>query len=265
EGSTATDATATSLADDATTAAPATIGPVMTAAWSGVRTDGSDLVIVFLGNPATSAAPGGCRSDYQAVATETDQAVTVTVHGTRVDPCPDQIQYGRSVRVALAAPLGDREVLDGAGGAPAEVFDGARLLHPTWLPDGWEQILDHPAVFGTGSPVAGWQLGWGPPSGQGTSCGADVSPVDLTVGTADQLLSQSWVTSFATVGTTTVGGHPAEQARYQPAQDPNAATETMIRWSDGNEGYVLRSAPSCPLTEQPAGFDLLQRLADGLS
>jgi hypothetical protein len=169
------------------------------------------------------------------------------------------------VRVPLDAPLGDRQVLDGAGGAAVAVFDGDRLPHPSWLPDGWEQIRDHPAVFGTGSPVAGWQVGWGPSPLQGTSCGADVSPIDLTVGKGDQLLTQSWVTSFTTVSATTVGGHPAEQARYQPAENPNAGTETMIRWFDGDEGYVLRSAPSCPPADQPAGFDVLQRLAGGLS
>ncbi len=38
----------------------------------------------------------------------------------------------------------------------------------------------------------------------------------------------------------------------------------MIRWSDGDQTYVLRSAPSCPLTDQPASFDVLQHLADGL-
>jgi hypothetical protein len=234
----------------------------MTTAWNGVRTDGDGLVIVFLGNQPVSGPPGGCQSDYEGVTSETDEAVTVTIHGTNVAACP--IQYGRSVRVALDAPLGDRQVLNGAGGQPQLVFDGSRLLHPTWLPDGWEQTSDLPSEPGTGQPFAAWQLGWGPPLTQTPACGAAVSPVDLTVGRADLLLKESWVTSFATVGPTTVGGHPAEQARYTPAQDPNSATETMIRWTVGPDAYVLRSAPSCPLTDQPASFDVLQRLADGL-
>jgi hypothetical protein len=72
------------------------------------------------------------------------------------------------------------------------------------------------------------------------------------------------VTSFVTVAPTTVGGQPGEQARYTPAENPDASSETMIRWSDGDQSFVLRSATACPSTDQPASFDVLQRLADGL-
>ena len=262
-GSTATQGTTPVTAGTDPTSGDQPIGPEMTTSWSGVRTDGDGLVIVFLGNPAVTDPPGGCQSDYQGIARETDQAVTVTVYGTDVQECPDKIQYGRTVRVALDGPLRSREVRNGAGGDPQLVFDGSRLLHPTWLPDGWEQTGDLPSEPGTGPAFAAWQLAWGPPSSQGTSCGGEVSPIDLTVG-GPQLLQEPWVTSFVTVASTTVGGHPAEQARFTPAENPNATSETMIRWSAGDQTYVLRSATACPTTDQPASFDVLQRLADGL-
>src|SRR4051812_44429611 len=254
-GSTTTEgSTPATTAPDATTDVQP-IGPAMTTGWSGVRTDGDGLVIAFLGNPAVSDPSGGCQFDYQALATETDQAVTVTVHGTHPEECPNQIQYGRTVRVALDAPLGSREVRDGASGDPEVVFDGSRLLHPTWLPDGWEQTADLPSTTGTGQPVAAWQLSWGPPRSQGTSCGGQVSSIDLTVG-GPALLQEPWVTSFVTVAPTTVRGHSGEQARYSPADNPNASDETMIRWSDGDQAYVLRSATACPSTDQPASFEV---------
>ncbi len=222
-GSTATEGSTPATTGSDTTAGEQPIGPAMTTAWSGVRTDGDGLVIVFLGNPAVSDPPGGCQSDYQALATETDQAVTVTVHGTHPEECPNQIQYGRTVRVALDAPLGSREVRNGANDDPEVVFDGSRLLRPTWLPDGWEQTGDRPSEAGTGQPVAAWQLSWGPPLSQGTSCGGQVGSIDLTVGGPD-LLQEPWVTSFVAVAPTTVRGHPAEQARYTPAENPNASS-----------------------------------------
>ncbi len=169
DGSTATDEGTSASTGGTTGERP--IGPAMSGAWSGVRTDGDGLVIVFLGNPAvgdrSGDASGGCQSDYQGIAAETDQAVTVTIYGTHVEECPNQIQYGRTVRVALDAPLGPREVRNGSGGDPELVFDGARLLHPTWLPDGWEQTRDMPERAGHWGGVRGLAARLGPSSQPG--------------------------------------------------------------------------------------------------
>ena len=248
---------------DATTIAPEDIGPELPAQWTGVRTDGSALIITFYGAAPVSDPNDPCESDYRPVLDETAQAVTVTMHGTHVDACPEDIAYGRTVRVELAQPLGARQLTNGATGRAELAFDGARLLQPGWLPDGWQQIADRPSDPGRPGLVLAWQIGWGDPTTV-TSCGAEVSPVTLTVGSASDLLTQTWVTSYTTVGATTVRGHPAEQARYQAGPVEHPSDETMIRWSEGDEGYVIRSAPSCP-GDAPADFVLLQRLGDGLS
>ena len=141
-------------------------------------------------------------------------------------------------------------------------FDGARLLEAGWLPEGWQQTADRPSDPAGSAQVVAWQIGWSDPTAV-TTCGAEVSPVTLTVGTASDLLSQTWVTSYVTVGPTAVRGHPAEQARYRAGPVEHPSNETMIRWSEGDEGYVLRSAPSCP-DGAPADFALLQHIADEL-
>lgn len=251
---------------DPGTTAPATsvapIGPELTTDWNGVRITDSGLVIAFYGLAQTTTVDDPCQADYQAVVEEADDEVRVTVHGSHVDTCGDDIAYGRTLTVPLAGPLGDRRLVNGATERREVAFDGARIPEATWLPDGWEQVSDLPADPHTGL-VTAWQVGWGPPRSSGTPCGADVSPVTLTVGSPD-LLTQTWVTSFTVVGATRVHGQPAEQARYQSGPPEHPSNETMIRWSEGSDAFVLRSAPSCP-EETPADFPLLQQLADGLA
>jgi hypothetical protein len=250
-----------SSSDAATTTEP--LGPELTSEWTGVRTDGSGLTIALLGLPPVTDPADPCQADYRAAVDETDQEVTVTVHGTHVDSCTtSDIAVGRILSVELDRPLGDRLLTNGATQRREIAFDGDLVPDATWLPDRWELLVDRPADPATGT-VTTWQIGWGPSRSSGTACGADVSPLTLTVGPAQALLAQPWVTSFTTVGTTTVRGTPAEQARYQAGPPERPSNETMIRWSDGDEAYVLRSAPSC-VGEEPADFTLLQRLADGL-
>jgi hypothetical protein len=263
------DATTTDAGEPgaAATTAPAAeppIGPVLDANWDGVRTDGSGLVVAFLGLPPSASPDDPCQADYRAVVDQSDTVVTVTVHGTHVDSCGVDLAVGRSLAVDLDRPLGDRSLVNGATERHEVAFDGSVLPEAGWLPDGWVQLTDQPADPHPPGLVTEWQVGWGPPRSGGTACGADVSPVTLTVGPASELLARSWVTSFSTVGSTEVGGRPAEQARYRSGPPEHPSDETMLRWSTGDTGYVVRSAPSCP-GEPPADFALLQRLADGLS
>ena len=252
-------------ADPGTTAPETTaavIGPELRTDWNGVRTSDAGLVIAFYGLAPTTNPDDPCQSDYQAVVEEADDEVRVTVHGSHVDTCAEDIAYGRSLTVTLAEPLGDRRLVDGATERQEIAFDGGRIPDATWLPDGWEQVSDLPADPHTGL-VTAWQVGWGPPRSSGTACGGDVSPVTLTVGSPD-LLAQTWVTSFTVVGPTTVHGQPAEQARYQAGPPEHPSNETMVRWAEGSDAFVLRSSPSCA-GDVPADFALLQQLADGLS
>lgn len=64
---------------------------------------------------------GTCNGEPEADVIETDVDVTITVVATRRDPgdgCQD------SLTVDLAAPLGDREVIDGATGRAPEPMEG---------------------------------------------------------------------------------------------------------------------------------------------
>ena len=244
----------------ATTEAPT--GPVLASNWNGVRTAGPGLVIAFYGLAPTTTPDDPCQSDYQAVVEESGDEVRVTVHGSHVDTCAEDIAYGRSLTVPLAEPLGARRLVNGATEQAETAFDGGRLPDATWLPDGWQQQSDLPADPHTG-PVTAWQIGWGPSSSPGSPCGGDVTSITLTVGSPD-LLTQTWVTSFTVVGTATVHGQPAEQARYQTGPPEHPTNETMLRWSEGTDAFVLRSAPSC-VGDPPADFPVLQQLADGLS
>ena len=140
----------------ATTEAPT--GPVLASNWNGVRTAGSDLVIAFYGLAPTTSPDDPCQSDYQAVVEESGDEVRVTVHGTHVDTCAEDIAYGRSLTVPLAEPLGRPAVgqrRHRAGGDRRSTAAGSPT--PPGCPDGWRAAVGpaRRSAHRTGDSVAG--------------------------------------------------------------------------------------------------------------
>jgi hypothetical protein len=87
-----------------------------------VSTDERLLLATFTGSPDPASEP--CGIDYTGEAVESDLAVVVIIVQHRrpwPETCAD-IGAVRTTMVALAAPLGDRAVLDAVQGLPVEVL-----------------------------------------------------------------------------------------------------------------------------------------------
>ncbi len=80
---------------------------------------GNELTVAFVGAPDPGAQP--CGEDYTAEAVESDLAVTVIVtrhpHVGAVEAC-SAVGARRTATATLAAPIGDRTVLDFQSGTP---------------------------------------------------------------------------------------------------------------------------------------------------
>ena len=82
---------------------------------------GRELTVAFTGSPGPASEP--CGADYTAEAVESDRAVVIIVEERRHasdDTCP-AIGARRTAVAALAAPLGDRAVLEVQQGLPVPV------------------------------------------------------------------------------------------------------------------------------------------------
>ena len=118
--------------------------------FDGVRTEPGDehLVLTFTGGQAPTSDPNEpCTVSYAAEVDETAGSITVNLQGHANPPPPppsdgmvmgcDALGHQRSVRVQLAAPLGDREVRDGSDDRVVPVYRAATMLEPATLPDGY--------------------------------------------------------------------------------------------------------------------------------
>jgi hypothetical protein len=79
---------------------------------------------------------GDCDVSARAEATETATSITVHVRVKTSDGICSAVGYIHSAAAELAAPWGNRVVLDPTG-ATVPVVDGALVLRPSWLPDGY--------------------------------------------------------------------------------------------------------------------------------
>lgn len=124
--------------------------------WESARTDGDRALLLSF----TGAAPGrgDCESDYVGVAEVEPERVVV-----RIDPVPDPatrpdricpaIGYTRTVRVELPEPLDRRVVVDAQTGGPGPLLDGAALLVPSAIPDGYTYTSES-GSYGAGASWA---------------------------------------------------------------------------------------------------------------
>jgi len=91
---------------------------------ASVNADGRGLIVTFTGTPKTAAEP--CGEDYTTEAVESDNAVVVIVYSHRHggnEKCED-MGATRTAPVELAAPLGERAVLEVVQGLPVAVTAG---------------------------------------------------------------------------------------------------------------------------------------------
>jgi hypothetical protein len=79
---------------------------------------------------------GDCTVSARGVATETATSITVHVMVTNRNAVCSAVGYIRNAVAKLSAPWGHRVVRDPSGGV-VPVVDGALLLSPSWLPDGY--------------------------------------------------------------------------------------------------------------------------------
>ena len=142
----------------------------------GLRTDpdGRGLVAAYVG--------GACDGPDSLLVEETDDRVDVAV---RVLPRPGDdegticpaVGIGRTVRADLAEPLGDRAVY--ASGKLVEPYDGADLVVPSRLPDGFV-LLSESSNPGSG----GWTQTYGTPRADGLAepCRPDQRSLSIATG-----------------------------------------------------------------------------------
>jgi hypothetical protein len=123
--------------------------------WESARTDGERALLLSF----TGAAPGrgDCESDYVGVAEVKPQRVVVRIDAvpdpaTRPDQICPAIGYARTVRVELPEPLDGRVVVDARTGKPGPLLDGAALLVPSAIPDGYAFSSE----FGSYGAGASW-------------------------------------------------------------------------------------------------------------
>ena len=100
---------------------------------------------------------GDCDVSTRAEAVENGPAITVRVFVTTRNGVCDAVGYIRTVVAQLSAPWGNRAVVDSTG-ATVPVLDGALLLRPSWLPDGYQggTLTAGPSDDGTAEALQEW-------------------------------------------------------------------------------------------------------------
>lgn len=139
--------------------------------FDAVRTDasGRSLLVSFVGS---QAGDGPCSADYGAEVDQTPGRVVVGLGEVDTDrpqlsqneTCTD-LGYPRALVFELAAPLGDRSVVDATSGIAHIPIDGASLLAPSRLPPGW--TLEWEGGLSDPASTRYWQRTYGPPGTDG--------------------------------------------------------------------------------------------------
>lgn len=235
---------------------PAQLG---SGSWSGARTspDGESLLIALVGGPEYREG-NPCTVAYDAEVEETPSGVRLTM--LSASP-PARAGYGcteeghfRTVQVDLAAPLGTRRLVEVQFDREQPVFDGSRLLKPTWLPDGLT-LRHEGAGYPNPEEVRSWQRTWAGPDrvSQGDPC---QSPISLTQGAA------ALVEEYPSLGEQARRTHDVRGATAT-YYDGDSVGVTRLAWTEGDEGFVLASTPSC-VGDVPASEETLVRIARNL-
>ncbi|HEY3925924.1 MAG TPA: hypothetical protein VGL75_15280 [Acidothermaceae bacterium] len=119
-----------------------------------------------------SYVAGDCTVSARGVAREAARSITIHVEVTTRNAICEAIGYVRTAVAPLSAPWGNRVVLDQSG-AVVPVVDGALLLSPSWLPDGYQG--GEISAFASDGGTATADQEWGPPSVTATTGAGNVS------------------------------------------------------------------------------------------
>lgn len=235
---------------------PAQLG---SGSWSGGRTspDGESLLIALVGGPEYREG-NPCTVAYDAEVEETPSEVRLKMLSARPPArgefgCTEEGHF-RTVQVDLAAPLGTRRLVEVQFDREQPVFDGSRLLKPTWLPDGFS-LRHEGAGYPNPEAVTSWQRTWVGPgrAPDGDPC---QSPISLTQGPA-ALVEEYPSNGEQARRTDDVRGATASY------YDGGSAGVIRLAWTHGDEGFVLASMPSC-VGDVPASEETLVRIARSL-
>jgi len=231
--------------------------------WEGARTsaDGRSILITFTGGPQFDA-DDHCTVAYRAVVNETPSEVRVEVLSASPSSwgggsCND-MGHVRTLDIDLTQPLAGRRLVQVDVERERPVFDGSRLVEPSWLPDGWELTSERPG-YPDPESVTSWARAWAgqrPPPVRGRCISTDTGLL-LTQGSTDLLDKQR------SIGDNPVRAHDVNGhlASYQEGGQPPSA---RLSWSDGERGFVLDAVPGCE-GDAPASEEKLLRFARGLS
>lgn len=240
----------------------------------GIRSapDGRSLLIIFAGI-GRNGDPS-CAATYQATATEAASSVGIALvgydirdegHVTSVNGQTVNELCGSSphqLTVHLEQPLGARQVL--VNQAPARVFDGATLVEPGWLPNGWHLQAQRASVTLEAPPVTPfWFWEWTKP--RPTNPPGECVPSEAAL-----QLQQSAVRDGASLDTsqniTRFTGQQLARTATIDGQSANiysgAGNATLI-WERHQQVFVLSTLSTCPNDPLPT-FATMLRFARAL-
>ena len=233
--------------------------------------DGRSLTFHFTGGPSIESPADGCQVGYVADAEETQPELRVRIRTTAPILPADApevgctlVGYDRTATLDLGDPLGDRRLVNAADDRTVGIFDGSTLAVPSWLPDGFTLLHDGGGIRGEGGGVS-WAQTWGeavPAAPPTDRCRPGAGFVMLDQGPPPEPPPYP-VGQPPVVGTTTVHGQPADQTQERNGVT-GAVAANHLTWTEGATLFALTSGASCD-GDTPLGFDVLQRIADGLT
>jgi hypothetical protein len=223
----------------------------------GVRTQGErGLLLTFVGGPPPTDAMDPCEKSYRPDVVQSGDRVVVTVRERpSTVPLPRGfscalVGYFRTASVELGRPLGDRVLVDGTTGRQRRPFDGATLLSPRFLPDGWAMLQEGPG-FDEPEQSVEWRRTFGPPrlSPRDGRCAETVTPVSVSQSPDAGVLGP---------------GEPVELRGTRGTVVHDTSGGARIRWAERGQVVEVADTPSCAGTPQ-GDVDLLLRIAGGLA
>jgi hypothetical protein len=213
-------------------ASPATV--------AGAVVSPGPILVSADGRTLAGSVGGDCTSGYLDVQ-ETSREVIVELHRSPVFMMAPGSCGIESFVAHLAAPLGHRRLVDGITGATLPAFDGAGILRPAYLPDGFVHRYDTAIL--TDEDV----------SGGGPGCVqiyTEGDGYDETIWITQQVGAAWTPPDGISVQHVTVRGHPG------------LAVAGELTWTEDGQLFTIQSHAYPYAT---LGVDELVRIADSLA
>ena len=234
-----------------------------TVAWEAGRRDADPrrLVVSWTGADPAADPSDPCWTGYAPEVRAAPDRVVVAIRSYRsrvpLGPrpfCPD-MGFVRTMAVPLPGDLAGRPVADGHDGRPHRLAQVP--LEPSWLPAGWQLVLE----LGQAGAGGVWERTYGPgPAAGGGAAGVGVAEVTVADGpVAVGQPGRGWPGDR-------VVARPAVRGRRAVVELSEADQLMAVRWREGRRGLAVRAAfPTTPSDRTVAAVrDLLVRIAQGL-